>query len=185
MWRGGIASLASAIVAVLLLASATAVSAQGVAPEYRLKAAFVAKFPEFTEWPKSVMDGRNSADLCIAAPTPFGPSLLEAVAGDVLQGRSVRVREIRTIGDVEPCMSLFLPRDSLIDARVLLKAVAKFPLLTIGETADFLDAGGMIAFSTVAGRIRFAINLDAARQVGLRFSSQLLRLATNVRGEAQ
>src|SRR5690606_28222534 len=48
-------------------------------PEYELKAAFLSKFPEFTEWPKEAIDSRPTIDLCVAAPNPFG-AVLEKLA---------------------------------------------------------------------------------------------------------
>jgi hypothetical protein len=57
------------------------------------------------------------------------------------------------------------------------------PVLTIGESTTFLDEGGLINLRLVDGRVRFDVNVDAANRVGVRFSSQLLRLALSVRGQ--
>jgi hypothetical protein len=52
--------------------------------------------------------------------------------------------------------------------------------LTISDTPGFVQAGGIIELKLRAGRIRFDINQGAARQVGLKLSSQLLKLADEV-----
>jgi len=49
------------------------------------------------------------------------------------------------------------------------------PILTVGETAEFIDAGGMIRFVTESSRIRLQVNLRAADEARLRLSSKLLR----------
>jgi len=54
------------------------------------------------------------------------------------------------------------------------------PILSVSDIADFTRAGGMIDLVEVEQRIRFNINLSAARRARLRLSSQLLKLATIV-----
>jgi hypothetical protein len=57
--------------------------------------------------------------------------------------------------------------------------------LTVGDERGFVDEGGMIALRVVDGRVRFDVNVTAARRAGLRLSSQLLQLAMSVRGGGQ
>jgi hypothetical protein len=157
--------------------------AQGVPPEYQLKAAFVSKFPEFTEWPSVTLDSRKTIDICVARPNPFGSILSDFVASQVVRGRQLRVREIGSPADVPSCLVLFIPGDSAAEQRNLLVSAQKTPVLTVGESTTFLDEGGLINLRLIGGRVRFDVNVDAANRVGVRFSSQLLRLALNVRGE--
>ena len=56
--------------------------------------------------------------------------------------------------------------------------------LTVGEGAEFIRSGGMIAFVTTAETIRFLIDDAAARGAGLRISSRLLALAVRPAAEA-
>ena len=55
------------------------------------------------------------------------------------------------------------------------------PVLTVGDGDDFARNGGMIGLFVEDGRMRFAINPDAAHRAGLRLSSQLLKLAKIVK----
>jgi YfiR/HmsC-like len=59
------------------------------------------------------------------------------------------------------------------------------PVLTVGEGDDFLTAGGMIGFLLEDNKVRFDINLVAARSAGLAIGSRLLILAQNVVGESR
>ena len=54
--------------------------------------------------------------------------------------------------------------------------------MTVGESADFLQQGGIIAFVIDGSYVRFAINTEAADHAGLKISSRLLQLAMNTRG---
>ena len=63
----------------------------------------------------------------------------------------------------------------------IIKAAGNGPVLTVGDTAGFINSGGMIRFTERGRRIRFEINLAAAERASLRVSSRLLRLADIVR----
>jgi hypothetical protein len=53
-------------------------------------------------------------------------------------------------------------------------------VLTVADRPGFLEEGGVIELKLSGGRVRFDINLAAAREAGLRLSSQLLQLADRV-----
>jgi hypothetical protein len=55
--------------------------------------------------------------------------------------------------------------------------------MTVGESDGFLEQGGMIRLDVEEGKIRFAINLDASEQAGLKISSRMLLLAKTVVGK--
>jgi hypothetical protein len=169
-------------VSVLALVCTCAASAQEVTAEYQLKAAFVAKFPEFTEWPDSALDSRTTIDICVARPNPFGKSLSVLVAGEAVRGRQLRVREIDATADLDACLLVFVAAQSALDRKALLTAAQKLSVLTVSDAPSFLDEGGIVNLRLVNGRVRFEINVAVADRVGIRFSSQLLRLALNVRG---
>ena len=55
------------------------------------------------------------------------------------------------------------------------------PVLTVGDGESFAEVGGTIGLFVEDGRMRFAINPNAAHRAGLRLSSQLLKLAKIVK----
>ena len=50
-------------------------------------------------------------------------------------------------------------------------------MLIVGESAGFAQRGAAVNFFIEANKIRFEINVDAARQRGLKISAKLLTLA--------
>ena len=50
-------------------------------------------------------------------------------------------------------------------------------MLTVGESLDFIQQGGLIRFYLDGGTVRFEINRDGAERAGVRISSRLLQLA--------
>jgi hypothetical protein len=151
-------------------------------PEYRVKAAFVSKFPQFVEWPPEVWRDRKDVQVCVARPNPFGATLAELIAGETLNGRPLAVRELDHDDPIATCQVLVIGGPLTPAARSMLRRAVTLPLLTIGDRDGFLDQGGIIELQVVAGRLRFDINPAAADRVHLHLSSQLLRLARRVNG---
>lgn len=166
--------------AFVTLASLPAI-AQPIADEFRLEAAFIHKFAQFTEWPALALDGRKTIDLCVLEPNPFGRVLADLVEGESLGARPLRVRRLDRGAAPETCHVLFLPARAP-GRRDLLKRIATQPILTVSDAPEFLDEGGIVQLRVVADRMRFEIGVTAAEKARLRLSSQLLRLAMKVRG---
>lgn len=158
--------------------------AQAAASEYRLKAAFVYRFPQFVEWPAAAIQDARTLDLCVLQPNAFGSDLQDLVSGESLAGRSLRVRVIAGVDTLPGCHLVFIGARSEAAAAVL-KAVASRPVLTVGETDRFLEDGGIILLKIVERRVRFEVNATNAEKAGLRISAQLLGLAAAVRREPQ
>ena len=170
------------IVGVVAVTCAPALTgAQSTSDEYRLKAAFVYRFPQFVEWPDTAVQESRTLDLCVLHPNPFGSELEQLVIGESLGGRPLHVRVIDTVDALPGCHALFAGAHSAIAAAAL-QAVSGRPVLTVGETDEFLNAGGIIALKIVDRRVRFDVNAANAQKAGLRISAQLLNLAAAVRG---
>ena len=135
--------------------------------------------------PRRVSTAGTTLNICVAAPDPFGVALDELVAGETV-GAATGTRGIQRIEceaqDVDSCHVLFLPSSPGVGSHPFLRKAASLPILTISDDQRFLDEGGIIGMRVVDGRVRFDVDLAAARRVGLRISSQLLRLALTVRG---
>jgi hypothetical protein len=173
------------LVAIALSARPAAQDVPGGSSETRLKAAFVSKFPQFVEWPPEALDGHATVDICVATPDPYGADLDALVAGQSLNGRALIVRRVNRDGPMTGCQVLVLPSVPTAELRPMLARIARLPVLTVGDEHGFVDEGGMIALRIVDGRVRFDVNVTAARRAGLRLSSQLLQLAMSVRGSGQ
>lgn len=108
---------------------------------------------------------------------------LEQLSGKTVHGRPVTVLPLADDQSPVSCHALYIGQS---DQRRYLETIASVkgvPVLTISEVPKFVDAGGIIELYRERGRIRFIINLDAAREAGLEFSSRLLDLAVVVNRE--
>jgi len=153
--------------------------------EYQVKAAFLYNFAKFIEWPNQAFPARDSAFTICLADDSFHTAVEKAVQGEVWNGRPLSVKQIDSGGDVRGCQVVYISRSAAQKSMEILMAAANAPVLTVGETADFIAAGGIIRFTESGHRIRFEINPDAADRASLRVSSRLLRLADIVRPRAR
>jgi hypothetical protein len=146
--------------------------------EDSIKASYLLNFMKYTEWPATALSNIELR-VCSLDARPLSGKLAE------LQGRQIQGREIRVSTSVNSetwrdCHLLFLSSVEKNRLDSVLRNLAKAPVLTVGESADFIQAGGIIGLKLRAGRVRFNINLGAARQAELNLSSQLLKLADEV-----
>ncbi len=161
------------LAAIVLFAGSGATFAQDVALEYRVKAAYLFNFTKFVEWPTAALESGNSFQICLAETNPFGPALAATLVGETAAGLPLAARVIEP-EDAGACHVLFVPRT--VAAMPFLRSIGTTPVLTVGETPDFLNQGGAIRFVVEGGRVRFEINQTAAERAQLKVSSRLLQL---------
>ncbi len=145
--------------------------------EYSIKAAFIYNFIKFVEWPK---DDCPELCLCIYGKDPFG-KVIDSLEGKVVKGKIIRVLRIPENAPLSHCDVLFLSAEEKDHQEKVLSLCSESPTLTIGETKDFLEQGGIIKFILLNNKIRFEINATQAKRIGLKLSSKLLRLAKKVK----
>lgn len=148
-----------------------------VAPEYSVKAVFLYNFTQFIEWPSQVFPEPTEAFyLCVLGRDPFGPAL-DALTGEWVKGRPLRIRRIETLKNISPCQVLFISESEEHHLPQIIRALEGKGILTVGDTDGFVELGGIIQFLSNGKKLRFAINLAAAQRAQLIISSKLLNLA--------
>jgi hypothetical protein len=159
-------------------APARAVALDQQAPEYEVKAAFLYNFVNFVTWPAAAVSKPSDAlTLCVFGSDPFGSLLDRTIEGAVVGDRPLTVLRIREEDSVGRCDAVFVPAAASDRSADVLRAAADKPILTVGESPDFLAKGGMINFVLDNERVRFDIDVGAASASGLAISSRLLRVA--------
>ncbi len=149
------------------------------ADEHLIKAAMVRNFARFTKWPPEsllIEHKRKDLQLCIMGNDTVENSFCK-VRGKTVGSHRITLQKIYNNESLQSCDILFIDVSAGTNQNDILKTIQKRPVLTIGETEDFAKAGGIITFFNKANKIRFQINLGAARKAGLKINSGLLQLA--------
>lgn len=143
--------------------------------EYEIKAAFIYQIARLIEWPQERVGGIPPR-LCLQGGNPFGTAL-DSIRGRALNGREMDVALLDPGADLRGCTLLFIaaPAEKSLDRIVALSRDTG--LLTLADTEGFAQRGAMVNFFLENGKVRFEINLEAARRGGLKISSKLLSLA--------
>ena len=148
--------------------------------EYQVKSAFLLNFTKFIEWPSAAFEVPDSPiAICILGEDPFGATLDQIVAGEVVDNRKIAVVRIKRPPAPKACQVLFLGRPEKEVAGLL--PSLETGVLTVGEGESFLRDGGMIAFIVENRRVRFSANQTAAESAGLKISARLLTVARSVK----
>jgi hypothetical protein len=115
--------------------------------------------------------------ICIIGEDPFGSFLDETVRGESVGSRALAVRRYGRVEELKSCHIVFVSRMEHGRLDEVLASLKGRSVLTVGEVEGFASRGGMIRFVTDRNRIRFRINLEAAKAANLTLSSKLLRPA--------
>lgn len=169
---------------ILHLVSGGTLRANSVAEEYAIKAAFLFHFAQFVEWPEEAFRDANSKLVyCTIGEDPFQGTLDTSFKGKIIGSRSLEVRHLRATEEAQGCHVVFIGEISKRRLSDELASLKGNPVLTVGETEQFVKDNGMIAFCTEENKIRFEINLEAAQKANLKISARLLALAKTVIGK--
>jgi hypothetical protein len=77
---------------------------------------------------------------------------------------------------------LFVHSERKSTLQSALRITAGLPVLTVSDSEDFAELGGVVQLVREDRKMRFDINVAAAEQAGLRIQAQLLKLARTTPG---
>lgn len=145
-----------------------------VGSEYEVKLGFIYNFLYFVTWPQAAFEGHPDLLIfCFSSTNPTSDALYK------LDGKSIKGREIKVVpyqdgACIEQSNVLFFATQDTKRIQQALELTEGLSILTIGEVEGFTRMGGVINFFEERNRLRFQVNIDAARRSELRMSSQLL-----------
>jgi len=147
------------------------------AQEYQVKAAFLYNFAKFVDWPGEPAGTGAPLVITVFGKDPFGPALENIVLGRTVNGRPLVIRRTSRLEELLPCHILFISSSEKRRLAEILQALKSASVLTVSDMEEFLRLGGTVRFFVEENKVRFGINLEAARRTELKISSKLLSLA--------
>lgn len=163
------------IIALFLMNGLTYAIMEG--EEYQVKAAFIYNFLKFVEWPSEAPISSSPAiTLCIIGNDPFGKNI-NAFSEKIVGSKRIAVRHTNSIKEIKDCHALFITESEKSNLSEIIEFIAGSYILTIGDTDGFAQKDVIINMYIEDKKVRFEVNLDAAKRTGLRIDSRLLKLA--------
>jgi hypothetical protein len=152
--------------------------------DIQVEAAYLFNFGKFVRWPINPDAAIGSLNICVLGKNPFGSVLDSTVKDEAIDGRPVTARILLSLQDASNCHIVFVSASEEGRLNAILPALRRQGALTVSNIPHFVDRGGMIGFVNLDDRIRFVVNLAAVREAGLTVSSELLKVAVQVMGQA-
>jgi hypothetical protein len=151
--------------------------------EHDVKAAYLYNFTRFVEWPADVPPLNQPFRLCVVADATTTEAVKRTMTGESVGGRATETLVPDSSKEIRKCQILFIGRSATHRAEPLLHAAKGLPILVVGETPGFAKNGaGTIEFIREDNRVRFEVNVEAAKRCGLSISSRLLQVAKQIYG---
>jgi hypothetical protein len=148
--------------------------------ECEIKAAYLYNFINYIDWPENAFPAPGGITIGVVGQSEFDAAL-QTLNGKQAKGRTVALKQITDPKDFDQCQIVFINSSEKARLPELLGKLKDTRALTVSEIDGFAEQGGIINFISEHNRVRFEINPDAARRLGLNISSELLKLAKLVK----
>ena len=188
MKKAGLLIVITCLLSAMALGSHAEVLDSSDSSEYLIKAGFIYNFAKLVEWPTiSFAQPDSPIVIGILGEDPFGATLDRIVADKKINGRGFAVKRVkwsRDFKDLRDCNILFVSSSEKEHIESVIDAMKGLPILTIGDAPGFAKRGGIINFMLEDNKVRFEVNVEAAKHADLTISSRLLTLARIVQQAA-
>lgn len=162
-----------------LFAAFTPAWAQPAASEAGIKAAYLYKFLPYVDWPAATLPAADTPLVVgVAGAGTVHAELQGIVAGRQVNGRAVETRVVAAGDPLDGLHVLFVGKGASPPG--LIERLQGRPTLVISDGPQGLEAGSMLNFIAVGGRIRFEASPPAAERAGIKLGARLLAVAERV-----
>jgi YfiR/HmsC-like len=174
----------SAVVVALLAVTVywsvpSAAAADAAYSDELVKAEFLSRFGEYVEWPADSGAATSLTIVVLAAPD-VATELRRITAGRSVQGRPVRVREVKKVEETAGAHILYIGPEATGHLIRVASRANRHAVLVVTDSQMGLAQGGVINFVVADQRVRFEISLRTSARAGLKLSSRLLGVALRV-----
>jgi hypothetical protein len=157
-------------------------TAESAPYEYDVKAVFLYNFTRYIQWPEALEP--EGLTIVVFGESAIVPPLQEIARKAVPTQTPIVVRQCLEIGRIGRPRVLFIARSAVPQIAWVLESVRGTDVLTIGESEGLAARGVAINFVEREGTVKFEMNERSLKEAGIKVSSQLLKLAILVDGEA-
>ena len=162
------------LILLLMLSVWAPVQAADLRDAEQTKVDFVYQFSQFITWPsdKTVKD---DFQICLQG-RKHNVRAWEEIEAKTVDLLPIRITSCAKQG-CSACELVYITHWPGKSITSQLQPFTHRGILTVSEQAGFAAAGGVIELYSDKGKLRFRINMDAAKRAGMGISSRLLKLA--------
>ena len=149
----------------------------------KVRAATAFKLSKYVEWPKEALEGKTEFVVGVVANDDMSEALEAAFGDKTMSDLPVTLKKVESLDDLKSCNLVYF--DEPTEDEDYLEVLHTEPILSYGDGEKFAEKSGVVGLFEHGNKIRFNINLRAAREVGLTISSKVLELASQVYGTTE
>ena len=144
---------------------------------YKFQSILILNFIKNIEWPKEYQSG--DFVIGVLGRANVSNDLMLFAKNRTVDDRKIVIKRYSSIWarGIDKCHVLFVTASSKNDMRLIKRQLGNAPILLITEKEGLAKKGSCINFVTVGRSMKFELNESALKQVGLKPSTRLLRLA--------
>jgi hypothetical protein len=166
----------------LLVAAMFSSQAAFASNDVMTQAKFIFSLALHSEWPSSSFKSQDeSINFCIIESEDVFSALNFIGIGKEIHGHPVNVTEIADQRGSDGCHVVFSSQTESGTLRRLSVALSGKSVLSVASDEKFADAGGIVGFGMIDGKIQFTINKTSTARSKIKISPKLLALGNVVR----
>lgn len=147
--------------------------------EYGIKAKCLGLFvTNYIKWPETAFKAKDAPFvIAILGKDPFGKLLSELLKGKKVAEHPIKIVNFPDVEKLQECQLLFVPSASEKQLAKVAEYYKDKPTLIVSESVASIGIGAHIGLYIEESKLSFTVNVPAAKQTKLEFSSELLKLA--------
>ena len=151
---------------------------------YVIKAGFIYNFTRFVKWPAQSSSNKqsNKYNICVVGDNPFGSILQRLEEKHRFKEHPLKITMDVPLDNFQGCHILFVSFSERFNVEQIVEQTKDYPILTVGDTEGFAERGIDINLLVVENRVKLEISKQCLDAKGFKVSSELLDLASIVRG---
>lgn len=150
--------------------------------EYEAKARLLCSFARYVDWPpKKFLRPDSPFVIGVYGTDSISETIREYVQSQRIKDRPVQVLHITAKEQLPACHILFISRSEAGRYKSVLGPVKHENVLTVGESDDFIDSGGVIEFFYDGVRWTYHLEDKAATRERLKMKPVIYQLAARAR----
>lgn len=148
---------------------------QSEAQEYDLKAAYIFNITKFIYWDSTIPG--NEFIIGIIDSSPILEPLEKIAKTKKVMDKKISIRQCSKLEEIDNCTILFIPKNTSFSLKEILEITKSKKILTISEHEGYGKKGTAINFVMINDNLKFEVNIKTLETLGLKASSQFLKLA--------
>lgn len=164
------------MIGIALMPSAYADTQNNVERQAQFMAIYLMHFANFIEWPDSAQSDKTQFNICFYADERLSGYIKE-LRGETINNGTINVVETPEQRQLTECQIVFIENTQIERFNNIKAQTQQSATLFVSDKAGFIDQGGTMEYFVANNKLRFAVNMKAAKEKGLILSSKLLMIA--------